>query len=533
MLRRGPPGDPGIPGVNGETGLIGSIGPVGPKGETGNKGATGPTGPTGEIGSVGPVGPKGNTGPFEPLGTYYGDYLYWDASQTKWLVGSENITLGANAGLTQQGSNAIAVGKEAGKTKQGGTAVAIGYQAGTSGQGDFAVAIGYQAGLTAQGKNCIAMGAYAGTSGQADNSIILNATGSPLQADVSGFYVAPIRDLEPNNNSYYLFYNNITKEIFYDPSESLITYNRQVIDTSGHYTFPSGVDTVYISGVGGGGGGGSSFRSIITNSNGQPIYGRTAAGGGGGSGGSIYKYPIPIIDLSYSVVIGAGGTGSSLKFVNGTDGQTTSITYYISPSETKTIYLGGGGGGEYGDVVLDSGSGFYTWQKGNGGAGGSVSFKISDNVNANNIVPPIANNTSLFQSAQTSINQSGNRGTFIFPFILGSSGGSITGNGQQGGQASANTFNGATGGDCNGFFLGGTGGVKTTVAIGIDGLPWENCGGGGGGASIFANGGPGAGNVNIAGYPDGIYGSGGGGGSYFPSGLAGNGGNGRVIIEWY
>jgi hypothetical protein len=498
-LKRGPPGDQGIPGINGDPGPTGSIGPLGPKGQTGNKGATGPTGPTGPNGSDGPIGPKGNTGAFEPLGIYYGDYLYWDASQSKWLVGSENITLGANAGLTQQGENAIAVGKEAGETNQGGTAIAIGYLAGTSGQGEFAVAIGYQAGLTAQGRNCIAIGAYAGTSGQADHSIILNATGGPLQADASGFYVAPLRNLESDNNSFYLFYNNSTNEIFYDPSESVITYNQLVIDTSGIYPFPNGVDTVYISGVGGGGGGGA----------GNGLFNIFASGGGGGSGGSIYKYPIQVIDVSFTVVIGNGGLGTSTGGTFGGNGSITTISYYLTNNLIKTIYLGGGGGGQGGQF-----DGF-TPVNGNGGAGGSVSF-IQEPVNANFLVAPVANNTSLFKSAETINAQTGSNGIFIYPFILGSSGGAgATG-------PSPNPRNGYSGGDCNGFFKGGSGGIGFTDGIKI----YE--GGGGGAGSIFANGANGGNNQPV--FLDGSYGSGGGGGSGFKSG---NGGNGRVIIEWY
>ena len=521
-LKRGPAGEPGSMGPMGNQGDQGSVGPVGPKGETGNTGPTGPKGITGTTGNVGPIGPDGNMGGFEPMGIYYGDYLYWEASLNKWVVGSENIKLGGNAGKTNQGSNAVAVGKEAGTTNQGGTAVAIGYQAGTSGQGDFAVAIGYQAGLTAQGKNSIAIGAYAGTSGQVDNSIILNATGSPLQADVSGFYVAPVRGLDPDQDSYYLFYDNTTKEIFYDPSESVITYNRQVIDTSGTYTFPNGVETVYISGVGGGGGGGAGNKT-----NNLPLV--TAGGGGGGGGGAIYKYPINVIDVSFSVVIGKGGDGTSVGFTDGENGGTTSITYYISSTNTKTIYLGGGGGGTFGRIDTVGG----LWINGIGGAGGSVTFKDNENVNANFTNPPSNNDTSLFLSAQTIVNQPGKRGSFIFPVILGSSGGSGFGTGL----SIFTGYTGCTGGDCNGFFVGGTGGPATSVIVTNPAPPpdtftYLNCGGGGGGASIFANGGKGGTDINVLGYCDGQYGSGGGGASYAPI-FSGDGGNGRVIIEWY
>jgi hypothetical protein len=553
-FKRGPQGEIGETGITGAQGITGEIGNTGLKGETGAQGVTGPKGETGAQGFTGPRGAQGETGSFEPLGTYYGDYLYWNATQGKWVVGSENISLGANAGSSNQGFNSIAVGKEAGKTNQGGTAIAIGYQAGLSGQGNYAIAIGYQAGMTGQGKNSIAIGAFAGTSGssiQADNSIILNATGSPLQADTSGFFVAPVRNLEANENSYYLFYNNDSKEIFYDSSESVIGYNKMIIEESGIYQFPSGVDTVYLSGVGGGGGGGGGSLIVLYQINFplDPLYGLIAAGSGGGSGGSIYKYPINVVDLSFSVVIGQGGKGNTGSFiegvgVNGFNGTTTSITYYISNTETKTISLGGGGGGGGGYVDYIPGPNppdteetmFYF---GNGGAGGSVSFQ-NDVVNANNSTAPVANNTSLFQSAQTSIYNKGNRGTFIYPFILGSSGGSgLTGFFLN---ASSVLFNlskatGFPGGDCNGFFMGGTGSGATSYFETVVSkyppyrsftIPFYNCGGAGGAGSIFSNGATGGNSQPV--FVNGKWGSGGGGGSKYESG---DGGDGLVVIEWY
>jgi hypothetical protein len=56
----------------------------------------------------------------------------------------------------------------------------------------FSVTVGNQAGLINQAQNAIAIGNQAGQTNQSANSIILNASGSALDAGMSGFYVAPI-----------------------------------------------------------------------------------------------------------------------------------------------------------------------------------------------------------------------------------------------------------------------------------------------------------------------------------------------------
>ena len=122
-----------------------------------------------------------------PEGKNYGDYLYWDGAQ--WMVGSNSVHLGANAGRLIQGSYAIAVGQEAGTNGQKANAIAIGYKAGAelqnpnaisigqeagyNGQGSHAIAIGYQAGYTVQGNNAVAIGTQAGSIHQGANSIAL------------------------------------------------------------------------------------------------------------------------------------------------------------------------------------------------------------------------------------------------------------------------------------------------------------------------------------------------------------------------
>ena len=147
-----------------------------------------------------------------PEGDAWGQYLYYDNNQQKWVIGSENITLGEGAGESNQGVGGVALGYHSGRTSQGIGSVAIGVEAGLSNQGNLGVAIGSLAGWKNQGTGSIAIGYKAGYTGQAAQSIVLNATLNELTASQSGFYVAPIREEETN---YYLNYNTNTKEITY------------------------------------------------------------------------------------------------------------------------------------------------------------------------------------------------------------------------------------------------------------------------------------------------------------------------------
>jgi hypothetical protein len=121
------------------------------------------------------------------------------------------VALGVGAGNTNQSGGAIAIGGAAGGTNQGNASVSIGSNAGQASQGTQAVAIGFAAGQNNQGANSVAIGAFAGN-GQAANSISLNATGSVLNPQTTGFFVAPVRNASESNS---LFYNTTTKEITY------------------------------------------------------------------------------------------------------------------------------------------------------------------------------------------------------------------------------------------------------------------------------------------------------------------------------
>ncbi len=134
-----------------------------------------------------------------PSGTNYGDYLLYNG--TGWIVGSDTIAIGQNAGQTNQSQYSVALGYQAGNQSQGTGSVAIGNNAGQTNQGEFSIAIGNNAGVL----------------NQYPNSIILNASGSQLNTTNPGFYVNPIQNFS-SSNSYFLTYNTTTNEITKDPN---------------------------------------------------------------------------------------------------------------------------------------------------------------------------------------------------------------------------------------------------------------------------------------------------------------------------
>lgn len=117
---------------------------------------------------LGPTGPTGPAGGITETGTYYGDYLYWNANTfpAAWAVGSSNINLGSYAGSNNQGSFAVALGYQAGQKSQGFNSVAIGYNAGQTNQSGTCISIGSNAGSNNQKCGAIAIGEYAGITSQ-------------------------------------------------------------------------------------------------------------------------------------------------------------------------------------------------------------------------------------------------------------------------------------------------------------------------------------------------------------------------------
>jgi len=84
------------------------------------------------------------------------------------------------------------------------------------------VSLGYEAGYGITGSNTIAIGYRSGYTGAIDNSIILNASGSILNAGASGFYVDPINTNLLGSTGNVLTYYADTKQIVYNSSKTFI-----------------------------------------------------------------------------------------------------------------------------------------------------------------------------------------------------------------------------------------------------------------------------------------------------------------------
>jgi hypothetical protein len=65
----------------------------------------------------------------------------------------------------------------------------------------YAVTLGNQAGVTNQGLNAVAIGNQAGTSNQVANSVVLNSTGSVGDVYLPGFFVSPVATTASSNQS--------------------------------------------------------------------------------------------------------------------------------------------------------------------------------------------------------------------------------------------------------------------------------------------------------------------------------------------
>jgi hypothetical protein len=127
--------------------------------------------------------------------------------------------------------------------------------------------------------------------------------------------------------------DNVTLKI--DPSTHKIyvfpQHGSQNFISSGVFTVPPGIHTLYITMCGGGGGGGGAVVGQDS---------RAAGGGGGGAG--IIKYPFTVVSgNNYTVTIGVGGKGGE-QGQNGSDGEQTSFA---------TLATAGGGGGGLGNLI--------------------------------------------------------------------------------------------------------------------------------------------------------------------------------------
>jgi hypothetical protein len=135
--------------------------------------------------------------------------------------GADAVAVGNDAGNTTQGASAVAIGDSSGSNTQGNFAVAIGFNAGTTSQGISAVAIGDTAGQTNQGASAIAIGGGAGETNQAANSIVLNATGNILNNIVEDVFI--VKPVRNATGSAILQYDSTTGEITHSTNITNIT----------------------------------------------------------------------------------------------------------------------------------------------------------------------------------------------------------------------------------------------------------------------------------------------------------------------
>lgn len=271
---------------------------------------------------------------------------------------------------------------------------------------------------------------------------------------------------------------------------------------SGPWTWvvPMGVAQIFVTGCGAGSGGDGGTNT--TNSGG---------GGGGGSGMYFVDFPVDVVqNTSLQVTIGAKGTGGT-PTVAATAGGDTTIQFVVTPIMTDTgstlKFLGGGAG-----TTSTSSNG------GRGSDGGKVVLGTAGGTSAG--TPTAGTNLSLLDIGGYGLIMTGGAGGGA----ASSTGSTAGANG--GGQSSTitnfRTYFWTTVSEASGNLpTGGTGNTTGTVSRG---------GGGIGGSSLFGEGGNG-GNGGANGTNATGYGAGGGGGGGTANG--GDGSDGYLRITYW
>ncbi len=255
-------------------------------------------------------------------------------------------------------------------------------------------------------------------------------------------------------------------------------FKREVFDSTGVYTMPTGASRVVVELIGGGGGGGGCFAS-----GGQNGFGA----GGGGGGYSKYEFLASQISSPVTITIpvaSAGGVGH----VSGTDGGNVTFGTYATGyggggggAGTGNTGTGGGGGGGGG---MQAGGTTGTADAATGGAGGGPAG------GAQNVASYFGGGGGGSSTGAASIYGGGGGGGGT----AGAGGASVFGGGGGGAGGSASS---AAGGVSKFAGAGGAGGLGGSSYGGgnNDGSPGVAPGGGGGGAggsTSNKNGGAGA-----------------------------------------
>jgi hypothetical protein len=305
----------------------------------------------------------------------------------------------------------------------------------------------------------------------------------PFSATSSGTIATPASGLAPGNG--YIYHT------FTGPGTFTVS------GTSGI------VEYIVVAGGGGGGSyyaGGGGAGGLRTNVSGHPL-----------STGS----PLPISPGSYTVTVGAGGTGGA----SNTLGTTGNSSYFGPPSTPQGITADGGGGG--GSNTPNS-----TGKDGGSGGGGGTFLTTQfpgGTGNRPNITTPAQGNPGGSGSTDNASYRNGGGGGGAGS-VGGSAGPNAGGPGGPGSQFPS--FTGPLIGTpslspLSGYFAGGGGGGVVDVFGHTQGSGGLGGGGNGGPPSTF-NGAPGTTNS----------GGGGGGGSHPGNGIGGTGGPGIVIIRY-
>jgi hypothetical protein len=150
--------------------------------------------------------------------------VYYDTTTKEFTYGTPGAGIATVSTFNQISSGTARIGNlSVSSINLTNDKVTIGSNAGTTNQGVNAIAIGKNAGSNAQGSNAIAIGFGAGESSQVANSIILNASNSALNATTNaGFYVNPIRNAGTQN---VMYYDTTTKELTYGTISTVSTFN--------------------------------------------------------------------------------------------------------------------------------------------------------------------------------------------------------------------------------------------------------------------------------------------------------------------
>lgn len=124
------------------------------------------------------------------------------------------------------------------------------------------------------------------------------------------------------------------------PATSVVFGGYEVINSSTTWTAPAGTNLIWLTLVGAGAGGGAGYYN-------------SANGAGGGGGGAIWDYFVNVVGgASYTITIGAGGTGGEYggtnSYANGTAG--TASVFEKASDASYFINCGGGSqsAGQYG-----------------------------------------------------------------------------------------------------------------------------------------------------------------------------------------